>query len=294
LQSAGYRKFYFGKYLNNYEKSKYLTHVPSGWDEWYAPVSGTFYRGFDYTLNENGTLIEYGSDPEDYLTDVIARKASEFIEQMAYDESPFFMVIAPTAPHAPAIPAPRHETLFWKISAPRTPSFNESDVSDKPLYIRQLPLVSEEQIITIDRFYRKRLRTLQSVDEMIGNIINTTNWRKAFPIEFYFSLHYSYFPIMFNQQSGLEYSSERTNTRMNDPESMPLYFGFRTAIYKFIQHANGEIEFYDLIQDPYELENKATGLSPELTKILLDYSSDLFACEGDTCRVLENAPPELP
>jgi arylsulfatase A-like enzyme len=56
---------------------------------------------------------------------------------------------------------------------PRIPSFNEADVSDKPPGISDLPLLTDRQIAGIDDLYRRRLQSLQSVDEMIGSIIAT-------------------------------------------------------------------------------------------------------------------------
>ena len=43
----------------------------------------------------------------DYLTDLIGRKAKRFVSN--YDEkNPFLMVLATPAPHAPFTPAPQH------------------------------------------------------------------------------------------------------------------------------------------------------------------------------------------
>ena len=45
----------------------------------------------------------------------------------------------------------------------------DRDVSDKPLFIRDLPLLSPKNIASIDALYRKRLQSLQAVDEAIRN-----------------------------------------------------------------------------------------------------------------------------
>src|SRR4030095_10949925 len=108
-----------------------------------------------------------------YLTDVIAAKTMGFIEEAVEKKKPFFLHLAPFAPHEPSVPAPRHQALFAEATAPRTTSFNAKDVSSKPAYIRALPLLSQKGIAKMDQLYRRRLQSLQAVDEMIKKIIET-------------------------------------------------------------------------------------------------------------------------
>jgi hypothetical protein len=63
--------------------------------------------------------------------------------------------------------------MFAGVQAPRTPSFNEADVSDKPPDVRNLPLLTATQIAAIDREYQTRIESLQALDEGIGQIIDT-------------------------------------------------------------------------------------------------------------------------
>jgi N-acetylglucosamine-6-sulfatase len=81
--------------------------VPPGWDEWDSPVDNRAYGEYNYRLNENGKVRAYGNQPDDYLTDVLARKATTFIRQSLDDRTPFFLYLATYAPHQPATPAPR-------------------------------------------------------------------------------------------------------------------------------------------------------------------------------------------
>lgn len=172
LQAAGYRTARFGKYLTEYEAT---TYVPPGWSEWYAYYGSGKY--FNYILNENGTQVPYGSAPEDYSTDVLAAKVVDFIDRVD-EHTPFFVFLAPAAPHGdnipngPATPAPRHSGMFAAMTAPRPPSFNEADVSDKPIAIGGLPLLTAGQIAAIDHEYRTRLESLQAVDEAVEAIVN--------------------------------------------------------------------------------------------------------------------------
>ncbi len=173
LQKKGYRNAYLGKYFNGYPRQAPENYVPEGWDEWASPIYDSGYVGFNYTLNENGNFVEYGDRPEDYTSDVYTAKAQEFINQAAKDKQPFFLYLSYFAPHQPAIPAPRHSQLFPDAFQPRTPSFNEADVSDKPKYIRELPLLSQQEKAEIDDLYQKRLRSLQAVDEGLVTLVNT-------------------------------------------------------------------------------------------------------------------------
>ncbi len=173
LQGAGYKTALFGKYLNGYPSDVGDTYVPPGWNEWDSAVGGNSYSEFDYTLNENGKLVKYGNTPADYGTDVYAKKAADFIQKSAGANQPFFIYMAVYAPHQPATPAPRHADLFADVKAPRNPNYDEADVSDKPEYIQRRPLLTAAQQKNIDELYRRRLQSLQAVDEAIENLYNT-------------------------------------------------------------------------------------------------------------------------
>ncbi|HYN89607.1 MAG TPA: sulfatase-like hydrolase/transferase [Ardenticatenaceae bacterium] len=162
LHEAGYRTAYMGKYLNGYDVRE---PIPPGWDVWHSPVGGSFYKGYDYQLNENGQLVSYSGE---YLTDVLARKAVEFVQQT---DGPFFLHLATAAPHLPAPFAARHQNLFRTDRAPRLPAFNEADVSDKPAWVRSLPALSARAATRVDKFHRRRLRSLAAVDEMLVGLL---------------------------------------------------------------------------------------------------------------------------
>ena len=173
LQAAGYRTAMMGKYLNDYPLGVADSYVPPGWDEWDVPSGGAPYTEFNYVMNTNGALVSRGAAATDYMTDVLSKRARTFVSQAAADKAPFFLFLAPYAPHKPCTPAPRHAKLFPKARVPRTPSFNEADVSDKPAAIRNLPPLNAGDIANLDALYRLRLQTLQAVDEMVASLVNT-------------------------------------------------------------------------------------------------------------------------
>jgi N-acetylglucosamine-6-sulfatase len=136
LQGRGYQTGYFGKYLNDYPGDD-PTHVPPGWDEWHAVAVEETYR--EYELNENGVVVSYGKKAKDYLPDVLSNKALEYVRGTTDSSEPFFLYLSPPSPHLPAIPANCYRKAFAEEAPPRPPSFDEEDVSDKPLYIRSRP-----------------------------------------------------------------------------------------------------------------------------------------------------------
>jgi len=170
LKTAGYRTGLFGKYLNGYLGPN-NTYVPPGWDDWRGILTEDVY--YDYNLNENGVTNHYGSEESDYLTDVLANKAANFIR--AGNGSPFFVYLAPSAPHRVAVPAIRHLGLFLNLPPWRPPSYNEADVSDKPAWVQGVPRLSSSTRQFIDDSRQDELRALQAVDDAIDSIITAVN-----------------------------------------------------------------------------------------------------------------------
>jgi N-acetylglucosamine-6-sulfatase len=171
LQEGGYQTAFFGKYLNDYPGDEESTYIPPGWDEWYGKHGHREHQPYRYKINENGQVVSYGNNTEDYYSDVLSRQATDYVGRTAEDSRPFFMFVAPTAPHGPATPAERHKGAFASEEGPRPPSFDEEDVSDKPTYVSSLDRISEEEASAIDEYYRERLESMLAVDEMVASLI---------------------------------------------------------------------------------------------------------------------------
>jgi N-acetylglucosamine-6-sulfatase len=162
LDAQGYETILIGKYLNVYDG----TYVPPGWDEW----RGQMGQVSDQKFNINGTTKYF--DPETYHdTDLFSGWATDYIRQGAGRKEPFFMYLAVNAPHGPDDGAPRDEHKFREVHLPRTPSFNEENVGDKPAWIRNKPRLQGEDIEELTARYRDRLRSLRSVNQMIERLI---------------------------------------------------------------------------------------------------------------------------
>jgi N-acetylglucosamine-6-sulfatase len=172
LHDAGYRTGLLGKYLNGYPNTASPTYVPPGWDTWASPAAGNAYAEYNYKLNENGTLRLYRRKPADYLVDVLAQKSRDFIAA-PNDARPFFLYVAPYVPHAPATPAPRHADAFPGARAPRTPSFDQEDMSAEPSWLAERPHLRPAVTTYIDQIARRRLQSMLAIEDMFGKIVET-------------------------------------------------------------------------------------------------------------------------
>ncbi|MFL6178245.1 MAG: sulfatase [Actinomycetes bacterium] len=166
LDQAGYQTEMIGKYLNGYLQQY---GPPPGWDRFLAFDKEAAY--YDYMLG--GQL--HGSRARDYSTDVIARKAVTLI-QTAPTAQPLFMYIAPKAPHAPFIPAPRDvgAPMDQYVHPRDFGAFNEANLSDKPAWLQNKSPVSVQRM---HELARAQHRSLLAVDELTGNVIDALKAR---------------------------------------------------------------------------------------------------------------------
>jgi N-acetylglucosamine-6-sulfatase len=182
LRRSGYYNVHVGKYMNGYGLAR-PTEIPPGWSEWYGAVDPSTFRYFDFTLNENGTLVRYRKRT-DYQTDVFARRASEVIRRRGPLRQPFFLNVGFVAPHGGAprelddpptmktpAPAARHRDRFLFEPLPTSLSFNELDVKDKPLAVRRRPMLQEFQVGALTEAYQQQLESLLAVDEAVARVV---------------------------------------------------------------------------------------------------------------------------
>jgi arylsulfatase A-like enzyme len=208
LQGVGYRTIHIGKFLNGYGDEPFDDGktVPPGWNAWHSVLKAdTHHYFYGYTLNDNGVLDgpfgdsgswdtrEYGvrddfgcpfaplnEQPCLYETDVLTRIASEEM-QGTPEGQPFYLQLDYTAPHGdfrrPAGPEPatRHYDSFVGAPYPHGSSegFNEGNVNDKPLFIRQASYLSPTETHTYRVYYQKGLESLRAIDEGVQQVVNT-------------------------------------------------------------------------------------------------------------------------
>jgi arylsulfatase A-like enzyme len=175
LSNVGYRTALLGKYMNS--NFRLAPAVPPGWDVWQTFVqdggsdnSPAVY--YDYTLNENGTLVNYGESESDYSTDLLRRRSLAFIRDSV--NGPFFLVFAPFAPHDPAVPATRHRGRFAGLPPWRPPNWAEKDVSGKPDWVKFMAAITTaEGLQGTDTLRIDMLESLLAVDEAVDAIDST-------------------------------------------------------------------------------------------------------------------------
>jgi arylsulfatase A-like enzyme len=83
------------------------------------------------------------------------------------DRRPFFLVVAPAAPHRPYVPADRHlgaAVPGW----PATPAGEELDRSDKPPYVQRFRFGPR----LADRIIQAQQRSLLAVDDLVGRVFD--------------------------------------------------------------------------------------------------------------------------
>lgn len=94
----------------------------------------------------------------------------DFIGSTPQDQ-PLLLFIGIRYPHYRADPPDQDEGTFAGITPWRPESFNEQDVSDKPLWVRNLGPLSQTEQDSLDVFYQRRLESLQSVDRDVQAVL---------------------------------------------------------------------------------------------------------------------------
>jgi arylsulfatase A-like enzyme len=154
LQRQGYRTAIFGQFLNHFAED------PPYFDKWVTGRTETYYDG---TYNVNGRITTVPA----YSTTYLRRNAVRFIKDTAanFSRRPWFMYLAPFAPHRPFVPQPKYAEAA--VPALRdNPAIEEIDKSDKPRYVQVASKSYDEGAVVHDA----QARTLLSVDDMVGRV----------------------------------------------------------------------------------------------------------------------------
>ncbi|KAJ3056668.1 hypothetical protein HK097_005345 [Rhizophlyctis rosea] len=189
LKAANYNTYYIGKFLNGYGLPN-LQKLPGGWDVFDALVNPWIYDFYHPVFSRNGEEAKHYKGV--HQVDVIAGKALNILDEATKKDEPFFLYLAPSAPHTtvayddpdqpdgiPGIdihltahePPRRFANHFPEAKIPRNPNFNTANVTGKPRYISSLPVLNDTVVDTLDHWYRQRLRGLQAVDELLDSVV---------------------------------------------------------------------------------------------------------------------------
>jgi arylsulfatase A-like enzyme len=159
LHDDGYETGIFGKYLNSWNIKK----RPPYFDRW-SIFTLSKYGYLNTPWNANGKVSRIPT----YSTTYISQQARSFLRSTstAGSRKPWFLYLAPAAPHFPYTPAKKYArapVAKWSGD----PATSERDRSDKP------PFVVAKRHVTLrmgNVIRRKQFRTLMSVDDMVGHV----------------------------------------------------------------------------------------------------------------------------
>jgi N-acetylglucosamine-6-sulfatase len=186
MHDAGYKTALVGKYINAYTGAAGHHAIPPGWDDWQVMDSIPMEAYYNYSINDNGRLVHYGSKPKDYSTTVLTHKAVNFIHGA---RRPFFLYFAPVAPHLPAIPAKRDQGKLENIAPLHSPAFNQRNIGKEPwrfwhkdllsagaqLYINHVRIKQEEALLSLDRSVGRVVQALKDRHELNRTVIVYTS-----------------------------------------------------------------------------------------------------------------------
>ncbi|RZL94592.1 MAG: twin-arginine translocation pathway signal protein [Variovorax sp.] len=101
LRDAGYRTALVGKWHLGYAPA--FGPLRSGYEEFFGPMSGgvDYFTHCDSSGRHDLWSGEQEHHEEGYLTDLLSRRAVDYVERMARQDAPFFLSLHYTAPHWP-------------------------------------------------------------------------------------------------------------------------------------------------------------------------------------------------
>jgi arylsulfatase A-like enzyme len=101
LRGAGYRTALIGKWHLGYPPA--FGPLRSGYEEFFGPMSGgvDYFTHCDSTGRHDLWSGEEDRQEEGYLTDLLSRRAVDYVERMLQQQAPFFLSLHYTAPHWP-------------------------------------------------------------------------------------------------------------------------------------------------------------------------------------------------
>lgn len=157
LQDVGYRTAIVGKYLNAWRQD------PPFFNDWAIFGSEASYRNNVFNVNGVSQVVKR------YSTEYIATRSLQMLRSFeANDEQPWYLYVAPFAPHAPYEPAKRYR----KTNVPRltrNPAMQETDRTDKPLWVQ----LKHEKRLKAHKVWTLQERMLLSVDGLVDRLMTT-------------------------------------------------------------------------------------------------------------------------
>jgi len=174
LHDAGYLTGHAGKFLHWLDLS---VEAPN-FDRW------TYFKGGyeNVYMNFDGTVRR----SQGYSTTIVFDRAIEYVNDFEGrdDARPFYLYLAPIAPHDPSIAEPKYASATVPAHQP-DPSYMEADRTDKPSFVRnQNPTVAAvlatrtamiRTLYTVDDQVDRLMRHLQATGELANTLVIFTS-----------------------------------------------------------------------------------------------------------------------
>lgn len=341
MQRAGYRTMMIGKYLHGRVNPD---GIP-GWDDLHICFGGAYYATARYSTRLPASQRRQATGKTEYRTVVEANEAVWMIEQQSLrnrqresgsPEQPFFLYIAPLAPHKPArngaMLQAEYEDHGKDIRLKETPDLNEVEIEDKPRHLQHRKLDSTT-MESMQTEFRNRVLATKSVDDLVGRLFATLesegltdNTLIFFTSDHGYQLGHnrmiakklpyhrntvvpmfvygknihagpsdhllaqidlaptflelaggtapvaldgkSLVPILSNPEAVSQTDFRKSLLIQNWEEKSQLgnlipagYASLRTSNQIYTEWSNGEKEFYDLSEDPFQLQNQIESLT---------------------------------
>ncbi|KDE06712.1 hypothetical protein MVLG_03058 [Microbotryum lychnidis-dioicae p1A1 Lamole] len=185
LQSAGYSTRYVGKLMNGHNVNNYEKLAPAGFTDADFLLDPQTYNYVNASFGRVGSPVQYHAGS--YSTDLVKEKALNLIRDASHQGNPFFVGIAPIAPHSHIVSlshdfgpvrlqapesAPRHAHLFKDVTLNYSRASHNPSFPSGASWVRQLERLNQAHVEYIEEFYRQRLRSLQAVDELVEAVVD--------------------------------------------------------------------------------------------------------------------------
>ena len=176
MKQAGYRTMHVGKYHH----SGFDKLVPVGWDDFSASLGAKYFGTSKFSNISQPKPRPFKIEDDQYITDADRDEALLALDRQFEQRSdqPFLLYLAPFAPHTPIgsdvakMVQPKYANYASHLKQPvDDPDFDEPDVTDKSEIVQRPPLTKSEKQF-VERVYLSRLRSMKSVDDMFGAIID--------------------------------------------------------------------------------------------------------------------------
>ena len=180
LQEGGINTCYVGKLFNGLRISNYLNPKPKGWTSTNFLLEPGCYDYLNNTWAED--FGPWESYPGQNAVDLIPENGLAMLNKAVGTGKPWFLTIAPAVPHvginassgdsfAP-VPQEKWINAFMVEQVPRTSNWNP-DAATGVGWIHKLPQQNQTVIDLLDDFYRRRLRVIAGLDDMVADLVNT-------------------------------------------------------------------------------------------------------------------------